>query len=171
MKLPFCSHEVEIARLLDENRLPENSTLLAHAEKCARCSEVVFAIQILQRGRASSLISAHAGSPGYLWWRAQLRRQNGVVEKVTKPIVWAERFALISMLCIATGFGFWQSGQLHDWFSRLAVLLGYQALPLNSIWLRATNTSSLMAVSMLAGLFVVACIGGLALYILAADEN
>ncbi len=156
MKIPFCPHEERIAGLLNENRLDSDPSLLDHARKCTRCSEVLFAVEMLQRGRIPNLISAHTGSPGYLWWRAQLRRQNGVVEKITKPVVWAERFALIGMLCIAATFVFSQWGQFRDWFSRLAAI---------------GSENSFMAIAMLAGLLVITCIGGLALYILAADER
>jgi hypothetical protein len=163
MRLPFCPYEEKIARLLNENRWDSDPALLVHAGKCARCSEVVLSVQTLQHNRANTMMLSRAGSPGNLWWRAQLRRQNGMLEQIAKPLVWTEWLALCSMLCLAAGFAFWQWGQIGNWFSKLRLILGTPVFHLGEIWLRATQEYSLIWLPILAGLTAIACICGLAL--------
>jgi hypothetical protein len=167
MKLPFCPHEERVAELLNENRWPwaADPALLDHARKCGRCSNVVFAVQILQQSRSATVLAAHAGSPDYLWWRAQLRLQNSAVEQITKPVVWAEKLALIGMLCVAGGFLVRQWGHIGDWISGLADIFNSQAFRLSAVWLHSTFEGNLIGYSMLAGLAAIACIGGLTLFL------
>ena len=133
MKYPFCPHEETIAGMLKENQWPQNAdpVLLDHALKCSRCSEIVFAVEILQSGRASSLMTAHAASPGYLWWRAQLHRKSGEMAQMTRPVVWAEGLALAIILCVIAVFGYWQREQLAGLFSSfvgISILVGLTAI-------------------------------------------
>jgi hypothetical protein len=143
MMFPFCPQEEKIAAMLKENRRLQDAdpALLDHARICSRCSEILFAVEMLQGSRASAMMSAHIASPGCLWWRAQLRRQSGVAEQMTRPIVWAERLALICILCVFAGFGFWQRAQLLDLFS------------------------SFVGLSLLAGVTAILCVGGLTLFL------
>ena len=143
MRYPFCPQEEKIAAMLAENRWPREADpeLLDHARLCSRCRETVFAVEMLQDSRASTLMSARAASPGHLWWRAQLRRRRGVAEQMTRPVVWAEGLALTGILCIVAGFGFWQRAQLLDLFS------------------------SFVGLSILAGLTAILCVGGVTLFL------
>ena len=133
MRYPFCPHEETIAGMLKENQWPQNAdpVLLDHAGKCGRCGEIVFAVEMLQSGRASSLMTAHAASPDYLWWRAQLRRKSGEIAQMTRPVVWAEGSALAVILCVIAIFGFWQREQLAGLFSSfvgISILVGLTAI-------------------------------------------
>ena len=48
------------------------------------------------------------------------------MEQITKPVVWAEKFALICMLCVAGGFVFWQwVGEWVDWIRRPPQISGF----------------------------------------------
>ena len=172
MKLPFCPHEEETAASLRENRWPcaADPALLIHARNCRRCSDIVLTAQTLQQARSVAVQSAHIGSPGYLWWRAQLRRRNRAVERVAEPIVWAEKFALISILCVACGFAFWQWGLVTDWLSWLAALFHSQAFQLDVLWLSSTSAGNLIGYSLLAGLGALVCIGALTLFMSAGKE-
>ena len=98
-------------------------------------------MEMLQSGRASAMMAAPAASPGYLWWRAQLRRKSGSVEQMARPVLWAERFALAIMLCVVAGVAFWQKAQFASLF-----------------------TSSL-GWSILAGLTAILSVGGLTLFL------
>jgi hypothetical protein len=165
MKLPFCPHEEKVAELLRENRWPwaADPVLLTHAGKCSRCIDVVFAMPILQQTRSASMMVAHIGSPYYLWWRAQLRRRNSTVEQVTKPLVWAEKFALICVLCIAASVAFWQWAQIGEWIGSMAGIFDSQSLQ-DVIWMPSVFESKPVVYSILAGLAAIACVGGLTLF-------
>jgi hypothetical protein len=133
MRAPFCPHEETIAGMLKHNQWPQNADpeLLDHAGKCSRCGEIVFAVEMLQSGRASSVMAAHAASPGYLWWRAQLRRKSGEMVQMTRPVIWAEGLALAIILCVIAVFGFWQRAQLAGLFSSFvgtSILIGLTAI-------------------------------------------
>jgi len=171
MKLPFCPHEERVAELLREDKWPSaaDPALRTHAGNCSRCSDVVLAVQALQQGRSARMLTAHAGSPYYLWWRAQLLRRNSTVERITKPLIWAERFALICMLCVAGGFVFWQWGQITEWIGGMSGIFDSQYLP-NTIWLPSTVKSNLIIYSLLAVLAAIAGIGGLTLFMSGEKE-
>ena len=144
MRFPFCPQEEKIAAMLAETRWREaaDQALLEHSRTCSRCGEIIFAVEMIRNGRASAMMSAHSiASPGSLWWRAQMRRQRGVVEQMAKPVVWAEGLALAIILCTVAGFGFWQRAQLVDLFH------------------------SLVGLSILAGLTAILCVGGLGLFL------
>jgi hypothetical protein len=155
----YCPDEEKISGLIHEGRWSRDSdpALIAHAEKCSRCGETVSMIQQLQHNRTTAMLSAHTGSPGYLWWRAQLRRRSGAVEKMAKPFMWAEGFTLVSMVAIAAGFALLQWNEVRGWLSGLTGISSFQSIDLSS-------TSSVIAISMFAGLAVIAGIGGLTLF-------
>jgi hypothetical protein len=110
------------------------------------------------------MLAAHAGSPGYLWWRAQLLRRNSVAEQIAKPVVWAEKLALIGLLCVASVFFFRQWGHIGNWIGGFADIFDSQAFGLSAIWLRSAFEGNLIGYSILAGLAAIACIGGLTLF-------
>jgi hypothetical protein len=169
MNLPFCSQEEKIAKLIKTHRWPQDADpeLVVHAGKCSRCHEALFAVQILQLLRASDVKQAHVGSPSALWWRAQLRRRNGAVEQMAKPLVWAEILAFISMLCIAAGIAFQQWTPIRQWFHSLKVVGDNQIFHSAINWvltINENNLTSLVMLAGLAGLAAIVCIGGLTLF-------
>ena len=147
MRFPFCPHKEKIARILGKNRWPLDAEpkLQSHAGKCRRCAEVLFAAEMLKAGRTNAMMAAPTTTPGYLWWRAQLRRQASISERMTKPVAWAESLALVAMLGVIAGLGFLQRDQLFDLFG------------------------SFIGISILTGLSLVLCVGGLTL--LLSDEK
>jgi hypothetical protein len=161
MKIPFCPHEERVAELVTEGRWPwaADPGLLRHAEKCSCCCDVVSTLNLLQQGRSATMLAAHAGSPYDLWWRAQLRRRTSIVDQITKPLVWAQRIALLCMVCVAAGFVVLQQGQIRDWISRLADNFGSHALGFSF-----TYGGSLMLYSIVVGLAAVACLCGFTLF-------
>ena len=161
MKIPFCPHEERVAELVSEGRWPWEADpgLLRHAEKCSCCCDVVSTLNLLQQARSATVLAAHAGSPYILWWKAELRRRTSIAEQITKPLVWAERFALLCMGCVATAFVVWQRGEILDWVSRVAGTFSSHALGFSF-----TYDSNLMLYSIVVGLAAVACICGLTLF-------
>jgi hypothetical protein len=143
MRYPFCAHEEKIAGMLKGNQWPQDAdpALQDHARKCSRCSEIVFAVGMLHSSRASAMLKARAASPGYLWWRAQLRRKSSEMEQLTRPVVWAEGLALAVILCVIAIFGFWQRSELAGLFS------------------------SSVGISIMVGLTTIVFVGGLTLFL------
>lgn len=164
MKLPFCPYEEKVAELLRRNSFPASAEheLVAHVETCNRCHEIMFINQIFQQGRSKRMLLAHTNSPHYLWWMAQLRLKNSNVERITKPIAWAEKLAFGFLICTVVGLGFWQWQPFSRWIGRLSDSFGAGTL-WNAAWLQFTAEHGLLGYSIIAGIAIITCIGGLTL--------
>jgi hypothetical protein len=97
MTFRTCSFENEVTQALKDGHWPEGCgpELRAHVETCANCSDLVLVTRTFQSARSESEREALRGSPGLLWWKAQLLRRNAATERVSRPITIAETFALV----------------------------------------------------------------------------
>ena len=97
-----CPHEAEAQAVLRRGHWPDacEAELRKHVETCDRCASQLLVLQAFQKTRAEALHVARLGHPSLLWWRAQLRRRNDALERVSKPITTAQVFALC--ICILT---------------------------------------------------------------------
>lgn len=122
MTLHPCAREKEVAALLRLGHWPDASSdeLRAHVSGCRMCSDFVLVTQGFQAARERSLPSRPFQSSGVLWWRAQLRRQNAAVERIGKPILGAQIFALSITALLAVGFVVFQAAHGVGWLSWFA---------------------------------------------------
>lgn len=143
MNIPFCPQERKLIRLLAEDRWPHDAepALRRHAGKCGRCGATLLAVETLRGVRASDMGRVPAASAGQLWWRAQLRRRAAAAESAVQPLAWVERLALVAAVAIAAGIVVRQRAEIVDLFGSFA------------------------GISILAGLGLVLCVGGLTLYL------
>ncbi len=131
---PFtCPREREVTDLLHRGHWPQASPaeLRCHVEECRRCSELVAVTQTLQAARTQSLAAAHLPTSGSLWWRAQLRRRNQAIERISRPIFGAQVFAGAAVCLIAVCFLAWEfrrGFRLLDWVAALPQSLHLDAL-------------------------------------------
>ena len=171
MKLPFCAYEEKVAELLRLNSWPESADpkLAAHAATCSRCRDVILTSRIFKQGHSGRMLLAHTGAPHYLWWRAQLRRQNNSIEKVTKPLALAEILALGCILCVVAGIILGQLSPLGRWIQRLSDNLGAGDL-WSTVLIQITMGGSLIGYSILAAIAAFTCIGGLTLWMSGRKE-
>jgi len=114
MTLRPCSREKEVAELLERGGWPQACApdLRAHVSGCRSCGDLVLVTETFQRARAGAAGAARLASPEAIWWRAQLRRRNAAVERVGKPILGAQIFALAINLPGRRGRG-WAGS--HGW--------------------------------------------------------
>ena len=166
MKLPFCPYEEKVAELLRCNSWPESADpkLAAHAKNCSRCQDVILTNRIFTQGHFERMLQAHTDSPQHLWWRAQLRRRNISLGKVTKPIALAEILAMGILLCIIAGIVYWQLQPLGRCIEKLSSTFGADGV-CNSALAQIAMGGSTLGYSILAGIAAFACIGGLTLWI------
>src|SRR5579859_8286655 len=164
MRLGICSFEKEVIQALKDGHWPEGCSqeLRGHVAACAPCSDLVLVTQAFQRVRSESSHQELPGSPGLLWWRAQLRRRNAATEQIGRPITIAETFAL--MVTVVLGIGFIASQYNHglrwaSWWSEVTVS---RALHLVSMGSAAMNGNLSL---LLPGLGMLALIGGLVVYL------
>jgi hypothetical protein len=172
MNLKFCSREKEVAAALRDRGWPDicDAALRAHVESCRHCSDLVLVATTLQQARSEAAEASHLPAPGILWWRAQLRRRNGAVERIARPIALIEKLALAAMalgiLCLAA----WQWNQISDGALWLASLARPSASLLDTLWTPFSGAGGWMPVLLIASLVTLALFGGLAVYLLLEKE-
>jgi hypothetical protein len=122
--LPFCScpHEPELKSLLAAGQWPQAapSELRAHVASCRACNDLALLTGSFQAERAAASAMAQLPPPGVLWWRAQLRRRNAALERMSRPILGAQLFALATALVAVIGFLFFVRHSVTRWLGSLS---------------------------------------------------
>jgi hypothetical protein len=164
MRLRSCPREAEVKTLVERGQWPQACApeLRAHVENCRSCSELAQVTAAFQRARNQAMGTAKLTSPGMLWWRAQLRRRNAAVERISRPILGAQIFALAVNLAVAVAVAVWQARHGLAWLTWL------QQLPrsFGTQWLSSLVPSGLFdsgAASWLSPLALIAAASALAL--------
>jgi hypothetical protein len=125
MNFRACPREKELSALIDCGHWPEASPaeLRAHVETCKSCRELTSVTQAFRQERAHASAQPRLESPGVLWWRAQLRRRNTALQRIGRPLLGAQIFAVVLALAAAGAFlGLQARQQGVSWMSWLADL-------------------------------------------------
>jgi hypothetical protein len=169
MTLAACSRENELADLLAKGQWPHAcpEDLRFHVTACPSCSDLVLVGSAFQAARAYTAASANLPSPGLLWWRAQLRRRNAAIERVARPILFAQIFALSIVLLLGLGLVVSQARQGLNWlawFHQLPQLQfgSFDLQPLSFSVLMSSGSSFMVLIPVLA---TVAALGGVVVYL------
>lgn len=160
---PFtCPREKETAEVLRLNHWPHACALdlRTHVEGCRSCSDLVVLTQSFEQARSSATAAAPLQAAGALWWRAQLRRRNAAIERIGKPILGAQIFALALTLLIAAGFLATQARQGLRWIAWLADLSA--SIHLADLWPVSFDSRLMLLVPVLATL---ALVSGVVVYL------
>jgi hypothetical protein len=160
---PFsCVREREVTQLLDRGQWPQAcpSDLREHVESCRMCSDLVLVSQAFQTAHQHTAIQPHLESAGALWWRAQLRRRNAAIEKVGRPILGAQIFALVISVVVAAAVLALRGDTLKAWFADLP-----RALHLDALLPVASSQVGGIASIVLPILATFALLGGLVVYL------
>ena len=172
MTIGSCLHEKELTSLLTLGHYPNacSPELRDHVNTCRSCSELVLVTLTFQTARAQTASAANLPSPGLLWWRAQLRRRNAAVERVGKPILGANIFALSVMSLFAIAFLATQatSGlRWLSWFTQLppAPALRAPQFHLESLWPSSLITSTWGLPLLIPACATLALLAGVAVYL------
>lgn len=189
MTLRSCIHEKEVAGLLARGQYPQACTpeLRTHVSSCHSCADLVLVTRAFQTARANTAPTGNLPSPGLLWWRAQLRRRNAAVERIGKPILGAQIFALAVGLVFAIGFAATQAkhglrwltwfdgisldGISFDGLSRPSHLPQASALHLDALHPAALLSSSGGLLVLIPILATVVLLGGVAVYFASEKSN
>jgi hypothetical protein len=160
---PFtCAREREVTELLDLGCWPDAcpEDLRTHVESCRICSDLVVVSQAFQAAHRQTAPLPHLESAGALWWRAQLRRRNAAIEKVGRPILGAQIFALVISVIVGVGVLAWQGSALRALLQDLP-----RALHLDALVPAALSQQGGMASIVLAVLATVALLSGVVVYL------
>jgi hypothetical protein len=106
MTLRSCPRERELAAQLRSGHWPSAAPadLLEHAALCNSCRSLVAVTQAFRAERSTASAQARLESPGALYWRAQLRRRNTVLQRIARPVLGAQIFAVVLTLIAAGVF-------------------------------------------------------------------
>lgn len=158
-----CSRADELAAELKAGHLQDawDPSLREHVENCRHCSDVIVVTQALKGARSESVESAHIPSPSMLWWRAQLRRRNEALERISKPTSWVGRFALLSTLLVALVLLVGQVQQIGEWLRRLTGITNSHTLSLGT----QSPSSAWSVVLMVLTFGALALLGGYIVYL------
>ena len=124
MTFGACPREPELSDLLARGQWPEacGEELRAHVNGCRACRELVVVKQAFGRERMKAAGEARLEPPGILWWRAQLRRRNAAIERISRPLLGAQVFALATCVAAAVAYVLWLGRQGFDWLAWLTGL-------------------------------------------------
>jgi hypothetical protein len=162
-----CSREKEVKELLARGHWPQACApeLRAHVSACRVCGDLVLVTEAFQQARADAASAARLGSAGALWWRAQLRRRNEAVERIGKPILGAQIFALVINLLLAVGFLGLQARHGLNWLGWLEQLQQAPTLHLEAVWHSALFSSGWSLMVLIPALATLALLGGAVVYL------
>jgi len=165
MMLTSCPHEKELRDLIARGQWPAacSAELRTHVNNCRACSDLVLVSDAFRQARAETLAAARPIPPAILLWRAQLRRRNAAIERIGRPLLGAQIFALAVVLVAAVGlagfeartgaqrltWNFWR-----DWFVHLPEAAASPWTSLNLGTLAASGWSWLALGSVLATLLL-----------------
>ncbi len=170
MRLRACPREKELKELVERGQWPQACApeLRAHVGHCRSCGDLVLVAMAFQRARSEAASAAKLGSPGVLWWRAQLRQRNAAVERIGRPILGAQIFALAVNAMLAVVFVAWQARHGLAWLTRLQQLPQTAALHLDSQWLDSLWPSALTGwgpLVLIPAAATLALLGGVVVYL------
>jgi len=167
MILSPCTQEKTVAEALASGGWPQACApeLRAHVNTCRRCGELILVAGAFRNARAQAVGAATLASPGAIWWRAQLRRRNQAVERLGRPLLGAQIFALTTYLLIALAFLASQARHGIGWLTWLEQLPQTGTLDLESLWPSSLSSSGWGFLLLIPALATLALLGGVAVYL------
>ena len=169
MRLTPCPREKEVKELVERGQWPVAAAtapeLHAHVAGCRSCSEFALVTTAFKRARVEASNDAKFGSPRVLWWRAQLRRRNEAVERMGRPILGAQIFALAVNLVLAVGFVAWQARHGFAWLAWLQQLPETATTQLDTLWSSAQSVSGWSLMLVIPAAATLALLGGVVVYL------
>jgi hypothetical protein len=103
----MCPREEEAVRALRESSW--SGELRAHVAGCEQCAEALMVSEVLCE--ADRQANVGVAEPGLMWWKMQLRARREFAEQAARPIVWAERGALLVLAVMVAWAAAWLSSE------------------------------------------------------------
>jgi hypothetical protein len=174
MNLSGCSREKDVVEMLACGHWPQacSEELRAHIGTCRSCSDLVLVTSTFQSTRAQSAARPNLPPPGAIWWRAQLRRRNAAVERVGRPILGAQIFALSVYLPLGLGLVVSQARhglQWLSWFERLAQPQT-ASLHLETLWPSGLFDSGWSLMVLIPAIATLALLSGVVLFLVSEKQ-
>ncbi len=161
MNLRPCPREKELAVLLQLGHWPDASSdeMRAHVAACSSCRARVAVTQAFRGERDHAIAQPRLEPSGVLWWRAQLRRRNTALERLSRPLFGAQIFAVVLALVAAGVYLGLQLRQGASWLGDLT-----RALHFTALLPPALQNSPIAGLAMVLLVALVTLAGGVVLY-------
>lgn len=121
-----CPHETEAQAIVRSGHWPEacDPEFRKHVETCRTCGDQLLVLHAFHTAHTQAIHAARGYSPNLLhpnllWWRAQLRRRNEALQRVSRPITTAQIFAFCISILAAAALLRSQIGAGFSWSSWL----------------------------------------------------
>lgn len=162
MKLGACSRESDLSDALRTGSWPLtcDASLRAHIEQCEICRATVLLAQLLKQDRSAAMEAMPLGSPGLLWWRAQILQRHAAIRQAAQPVRLAITIALCSSIAVLIITLLGLRSQIADWIASIASV-PTSALS-DSAW--SQTTAALRLGLVVFAITVLATIGGFVVY-------
>jgi hypothetical protein len=162
-----CVHEKEVSDLLRRGQWPAAGApeLRSHVNSCRCCDDLVLVTETFLRARTESAGAARIGTSSALWWRAQLRRRNAAVERIGRPILGAQIFALAINLVLVVSFLAYQARHGVGWLSWLEQLPKAYSLHLDQLGQSALLNPGWSLAVLIPAVATLALFGGVVVYL------
>src|SRR5262245_23997678 len=121
-----CLHEREVAEAMTAGRWPNgcDPIVVAHADSCASCSEIVTIGGCIYDAAEQDRMDARVPPAGLVWWRAQLRARRELADAADRRITLVQVVAA----AVAGGFCFTLGGLLWPWLRASITLVDRMTL-------------------------------------------
>jgi hypothetical protein len=166
MTLVSCPCEKEIRDLVESGQWPLASPpeLRSHAVACRTCADLVLVAGAFQRARVTTIAAARPATPGAIWWRAQLRSRQQAFERIQRPLIGAQVFALVAILLPIIGFVAFEARNLLAWLNSLGKLSQSAQLHSGDLSSSAASGSASGLIFVVVAVAMFALIAGVAVY-------
>lgn len=86
-----CTREDEVVTLVLSGRWPDEADgdLLAHAQSCAVCADVIAIVPALREDQRQ-LADVQVPAAGQIWWRSAIRARAEAARDAARPMVWLQ---------------------------------------------------------------------------------
>jgi hypothetical protein len=167
MTLRGCPRENEVRDLIARSQWPVGAELdlRNHLVACRSCSDLALVADAFQKARAATVAAARPGSAGALWWRAHLRRRNAAVERITKPLLGAEVFALTISVLAGLAFLVFEARSGVAWLTWLEGLPQVAVVHWQSLLATSAADPTWTWMLLLPAALSLALLGGVAVYL------
>lgn len=134
MGFESCPMEKEILAAVRSGQFPAacEPALSKHVEGCKTCLQAASLGMAFAEMRTEASKKGLPGTPGLLFWKAQLRRRNQAIEQVTRPILAAEIVGfVVAVIVLALVAWTWWTAPNSEW---LFVAKGFVSMNFIGSW-------------------------------------
>jgi hypothetical protein len=111
-----CEDEQKVFQAAQSGEL--EAPLKDHVSRCTVCAEVMAVTRFLLEDMRPDAMEIRLPEPGVLWWKAQLRSQDSVLARATRPIDLVAKIGAATLGLTGIWFA-WTPSPARHWIANL----------------------------------------------------